>query len=892
MRKRFIFASFLAAALSVAIPCRAYSFQGGHCPALLPQWAPLVSRTIASKPGDLFVVLKNGLTLLVHPMAESGVVSTQVFVRTGSVEEGKYMRGGLSHYLEHIVASGSTRSFTEEQAKERIEAIGGSTNAYTSYDRTVFYINAGAAHWRDALGILLSKVGENLIAPKDIAREKNVIEQEMKMRDSSPATSLWNLFVQTAYQKSPVRNPVIGYPEVFVKQGRDALLDYYRSYYQPQNMIVAVAGNVPAGQVLQFVAEKTRGFTSGNCAPVVVAPEPPQTSPRWAEKVVPITRLTEAMIGFPSVDAYGKDLYALDVLAQVMGQGQTCRLYCSMKEEHNKVFSIEAGNWTPGFVRGQFIISASLSAAQWPSALQCIENEIERLKEAPISEAELGKARKTAIAQHIFQKESVAAMASSLASSYLLTGDPYFDDEYVQKIGAVTAKQVQAAARRYLVRERMTVAVIKPPSSPVHMVSALKCPVAKTWRVRFSPMGNGLKVLIKRNANLPIVTLQLWGKGGLAMEDGKNPGISAFTAALLTAGTKTVKKIDLLQEVEDVGDQIGASSDNNSYHISIEVLKEDYGAGLRLLADIARNAVFPEDQVEKQKADTLTAIKIRDENWRNEVTGLFMRNYFHKTPYAHYKLGTRASVSAFTRKQIIDFYHKMVNPTHSVLAIYGDVDPQEAVRLANREFGEWTGRTVTTNIANETHPLSANRVVEIRDEKSSSALLVGTNGLGVNDSRRPVLDVLNEVLSGGGSLSGRMFDSLRGGSEDLVYTVDTFPFYGENAGFFGVLTQTTLANLPKVEQIIGKNLNRLQDELVSPSELERAKEALVVGLKFEDETVESQAADAALDEVLGLGWDYSQRYPALVRAVTAKQIQELARNLFANTLTVRTAPRQ
>jgi zinc protease len=890
LMRKWAFPAILMAPVLCAIFFFTPFCQGAQCPSVLPGSQPFVERTLFSKSGDLFVVLKNGLTLLVHQMPEAKVVSTQVFVRSGSVLEGKYMRAGLSHYLEHIVVSGSTRSIGEEQAKQRLAEIGGSLDAYTSYDRTVFYINAGAGHWKDALSILLAKVTQNLIAPEDIAREKNVIQQEMKMRASNPSNVLWDLFLQTAYQKSPVRYPVIGYPKVFLKQGRSELLDYYRQRYRPQNIIVSVAGNVPAPQVVEFVAQNTKDFLPLNSAPAVVPQEPQQESPRSGEEVVPITRLDEAMIGFPSVNAYDTDLYPLDVLALVMGQGQTCRLCCSMKEEHDKVFSISAENWTPSFVRGQFIISASMADARWPSALKCIENQIKSLKDSAISAAELEKAKKTAIAQHIFQKESAQSIASSLASAFLVTGNPYFDDDYVEGIRAVSAQQVQAAARKYLSFRRMNVALIKPAAAPVKEASAPVCPPPKIYPVRFHRMGNGLKVLIKKNSDLPVVTLQLWGTGGVSLETLENPGLSAFTAALLTAGTKDGDKIDLMKKVEDAGGQISAGSDYNSYHISIKVLKEDFGLGLRLLADIAQNASFPAAQVEKEKQDTLTAIKVRDESWRSEVLRLFMKNYFHNTPYANSELGTLASVNSFTRGQVVDFYHKMVNPTHSVLAIYGDVDPWQAARTAAREFGKWSGKPVALHLPDQTHPLEANRLVEVKDEKDSSALLIGTNGLGVQDPQKVVLDVLTEVLSGGGSLSGRMFDSLRGCKEDLVYTVDTFPFYGRNAGFLGVLTQTTTANLPRVQTIIEQNISRLKEELISQNELDRAKQALLVGLEFDNETIESQAEDAALDEVLGLGWNYSHRYPALIKAVTAEQIRTLARKLFTNTLVARTLP--
>ncbi|MGO9416323.1 MAG: M16 family metallopeptidase [Syntrophobacteraceae bacterium] len=861
-----------------------------QCPFISPQSRSFVARTLASKPNDLFVVLKNGLTLLVHQQPGAEVVSAQVFVRAGSVLEGKYMRAGLSHYLEHIVAGGTTRSFTEEQAKERLKTMGGTTNAYTSYDRTVYYINTGAGHWRDALDLLVSYVSENVVDAREVAREKKVIQQEMKMGESNPNTELWRLFIQTAYQENPVRYPVIGYEEVFVKQSREALLDYYQQRYQPENVVVALSGNVQASEVLEFVAEKTKNFLAGSSDPVVLPEEPLQGSVRWEEKEVPIVRLVQAMIGFPSVNAYEKDLYPLDVLAQVMGEGETCRLHCRLKEDQNKVFSIGASNWTPAFVRGQFIISVSLAPSQWPSALKDIKEEINLFRITPISAEELDKAKKTAIAQHVFEKESVSAKAASLASSYLLSGNPYFEEEYVDGIRSVTVQEVQAVAQRYLVDNRMNVAVIKPAHTEVQNAAATQCPPPHIPPVEFNRMPNGLKTLIKQDVTLPFVTMQLWGAGGLALETLGRPGLSAFTAELLTAGTKSMPKLDLLRKVEDAGGEISARSDNNTYHVSIKVLKEDFDWALALLADIAQNAKFPQDEIEKQRQDTLIAIQKLDENWHAEVMRLFKRNYFQKSSYVNDKPGTSESVGSFTRDEIVAFYRKMVNPTHSALAIYGDIDPGRTKDLVQQKFGKWNGVPLKSSMPDETHRIGAHHTIEIKNEKNSSALFIGTNGLDINSAERPVLDVLTSVLSGGGSPAGRIFDSLRGGDQNLVYTVSTFPFYGKNAGFFGVITQTTLANLPKVEEVIQQNLKRLKDEPVPQRELDQAKETMLVGLKLGRETLSSQAADAALNEVLGLGWDYSQRYPDLIRAVTANQVKDMASRLFTNTLIARTLP--
>ncbi len=891
MVKRFhavfsIIVLFVAAVFAPPAPADAQK----QCPPIPAETRQSVQRTLASKPEDLFVVLKNGLTLLVHQQPGTEVVSAQVFVRAGSMLEGKYLNAGLSHYLEHVVAGGSTRSFTEEQAKERIKAMGGSTNAYTSYDKTVYYINTGAEHWKDALDILLSYVSESLLDPGEVAREKSVIQQEMKMGETNAAAELWKLFVQTAYQVSPVRIPVIGYEQVFVGQTRADLLDYYNQRYQPENMVVVLAGNVQPVDVLNFVVKKTKTFFPRPAADIAVPEEPLQTTPRWNEKEVPITRLVQAKIGFPTVNAYNKDAYALDILANLLGEGETCRLYCRLKDQEKKVYAIGAAHWSPAYVRGQFIISVSLSPPQWPGALKDIEDEIKGFQTALVSGPDLDKAKKTAVAHHIFAKESVSAMAASLASSYLISGDPYFDEEYVDGIRAVTAEDVQRVAEQYLVPEHMNVAVIKPPSvEPKAAPAAVECPVPTASPVQFNKLPNGLRTLVKQDNALPFVTMHLYGKGGLSLEDFNRPGISAFTASLLTAGTTTRSRMQILKAVEDAGGIIDARSDNNTYHISLKVLKEDFNWAIDLLADLVQNADFPQDEIEKQRQDTLIAIKRADENWQSEVLRLFKKNYFQKTNYTHYRLGTADSVKAFTRDDLLAFYHKMVNPTHSVLAVYGDIDPAMVQAVIAKKFGKWSGKPVQVNLPDERRPITKTGVVEVKNEKNSAALYIGTNGMAVTDSQRPVLDVLTGILSGGG-VTGRIFEALRGGDENLVYTVFAFPFYGENAGFFGVMTQTTMGNLEKVRQIIMANLKQLATEPVSKEELDKSRETMLVAQKLARQSLDTQASSAALNEVLGLGWDYDRRYPELIEAVTPAQIKELAGKLFAHTLTAMTVP--
>jgi zinc protease len=255
-------------------------------------------------------------------------------------------------------------------------------------------------------------------------------------------------------------------------------------------------------------------------------------------------------------------------------------------------------------------------------------------------------------------------------------------------------------------------------------------------------------------------------------------------------------------------------------------------------------------------------------------------------------LGTPESVAAFTRDQVLDFYEKMVAPQSSVLAIYGDFDREKLLKRLDKALGSWNRpQPAIPNLPRETQPLQGSRVVEQETDKTSLGLFVGTGGLDLRDPRRPVLDVLDAALSGIGYPGGRLHEALRGGTNNLVYVVHAFPFYGLNGGFFGVITQTTLENAGRVEQIVLEKLEGLTREEMSPTELERAKDMVLTMHALDLEGLDARAQSAAVHEALGLGFDYDRRYPDLVRKVTARDVLELARELFSARLIVRTLPR-
>ncbi|MBW2340031.1 MAG: insulinase family protein [Deltaproteobacteria bacterium] len=857
-------------------------------PVFESQW---IDRVLPSKGNDLFVVLKNGMTVLIRESYASNVVACQVLVKTGSIYEGSRMEGGISHYLEHVVSGGTTSTLTESEIKKRVQAIGGATNAYTSYERTLYFINTTRIHFTEAITLLLSYVTDCQFNETEYQREKPVIIQEFQMEENSPSRQLWSLFMKTAYRNHPVRYPIIGERAIFLKMDKEDLRSHYLRWYTPENMVVTVAGNVKKETALKTIIDFAGPLERAVNPPYVLPREPPQLSPRSVEKSLPMARLAQTQIGFRTVRLTDPDLYPLDVLAVILGNGRTSRLYKKVRDQKGLVLSISAGSWTPTFVDGQFIISMDLSYENLSKALDAVWEELRDVQTNLVSAQALERAKNKVVADYIFSQESIQSQARQVSADWVATGDPYFSEAYVSKIKEVTVEEVRRVAQKYFKKEKMTLAVVKPPQAVSRTPEALASPSASGTQIERIILPNQMTLLLKRNPAAPIVTLKFFVKGGLRFEPPDKPGLSQFMAALLTKGTKNRSKIEIAQTLEDVGGSISSSSGYNLVSISASTLQEHFDTALDLLADVVLNPTFPAEEIEKQRKETLLAIPRLDEQWTNEITRLFKTHYYRRHPYKNDVLGTLASVESLSEQDIRRFYESIMLPNNAVLAIFGDIDPKTVVPKVEKVFSYFKPDTLQKPLIEiETHNIFEDKYFEKSNDKTSAAILVGYNGLTLSDKDAPVVDVIDAIISGIGYPSGWLHDALRGGNVSLVYYVHAYPAFGIDGGYFGVITQTTVENYDEVLRIILDKMALIQKKKVDDETLRRAKDMCITMHELGLETISSQASSAGINEILGRGSDYDTRYPALIQKVTNSDARRVAQKLFSHHLIVATKP--
>ena len=396
---------------------------------LLPIYASPINYSLQIETRKF--VLDNGLAVLISEMPNSSVVSLYLLVKTGSVNEGKFLGAGISHFLEHMFFKGTEKRNTGAIANE-IQSLGGVINAATSFDSTLYTITVPAKAFDQALDILADMMMHPRFDAQDMEKEGEVILGEMRLYNDRPDRHLSEKVFETDYLQHPYRLPVIGYKELFLKLNRDDLLEYFHQYYVPNNMILSIAGNVSQKDALPKVKEIFKEFARQPYRLRNVPTEPEQVSSRRYEEEY-ATDLTRMSLSFPGVNVGNHDVFAMDVLATILGQGESSRLYREIFQKKKLVRSITASNFAP-LDRGVFEIECSLDGANIENTVASIKEQIDQVRQNGVTAMELKKAKQQVFKQYVLGHQTSADVAYAVASHEALVGDFDFAKKYVEAV--------------------------------------------------------------------------------------------------------------------------------------------------------------------------------------------------------------------------------------------------------------------------------------------------------------------------------------------------------------------------------------------------------------------------------------------------------------------------
>jgi len=833
-----------------------------------------VAGALAAGVAPVTATLENGLQVVVVENHAAPVVAVRFYVRAGSIYEGDKVGHGMSHYLEHTLGEGTAKR-TKEQIDALVESIGNDSNAYTSTDQCCYYITTGAQYWETALDVLSDYVFNATFPEKEVETQKGIILREIAMNQDEPQDRLWWLFAQTMFQIHPARYPIIGFREQFVQTTRDDLVKYHAERYVPDDVVVAVAGDVAADDAIAKCRALLESIPRRPPPPTVLPAEPRQTAPRRRIEVDENLQRAYLLLGYRTVSLLHPDLYALDVLAYVLGNGASSRLVRTVREEQKLVDTIGCYSDTPAYDAGAFMVSATLDPEKLTEAESAIVAELNRCRTELVTPEELERAKTQKAAELVFARQTAEELAAIVATDLLTTGDPSFSEDYVAKIRGVTREDVRRVAQRYLRPEGLCVVAL---TSKAPRAAAATGPAAERPQTVSKTLANGLKVLVQPSSATPTVSIYAAAKGGLRFESAETNGISGFVSSMMTRGTKSRTREQLARVVEDLGAGLDPVSGRNSFGVQATALRENLGQILQYTADVLMNATFPPDEFEKQRQFTLAAIQQQQDDAYTVARKLFIETMYTTHPYRFMTSGTQESISRLTREQVTAYYSRYCRPDRMVLSVFGDVEPEAAFGAVEKALGRWKPSGAQDETPPAEPPLTEVREARQTRQQEQSIIYLGFAGVTVDDERRYIIDVLDAVLSGRGLPGGRLHEALRG--QQLVYYVHAWSEPGLDPGAFVVNAATEPSKTDEVIGIIKRIITEMKAGPVSDDELARGKQMCIAENAIGLQTAASRAQAATLDELYGLGYDNTTRYAEEIEKVTAADIQRVTQELL------------
>ena len=855
-----------------------------------------------AESGATYALLPNGCEILVVEKHSAPVLTVQAWVRTGSIDENKWMGAGISHFCEHMLFKGTTKRPTGVLDQE-IRGAGGDDNAYTNYERTTYHMTAAAEGFDTAFAALADMLMDSTMPRDEGKKEHGVVFKEIERAINSPDSVLDDAFQRLLYQVHPYGVPVLGYPDRFKDVTPDDVFAYYQQRYSPQMCTFIAVGDVDTAKVLPTMAKTLGAWKRKSVDSVAIPPEPPQVAPRSVRVTHPLCEVPKLMIGFPSVSLRDKDLYALDLLANILGDGRASRLYQEVKDKQKLVLDISAFDYTPMYP-GYFSVMATAEEQKVDAAKTEILKVIEALKTTPPSAEELARAKRKVFTQHVFTQMTVEGLAEDIGSGWFQAGDLDFSAHYTERMQAVTADDVVRVAKTYLLPERLNVAIMscepkgekaegapaKTAAPPEQGKVAAEKLVAELEELKKNPnvdkpalladkavfeftlKPSGVRVVLKEDHSLPVMNLSIASLGGSRWEPAELAGAANLMAEMLDRGTAKRNKLQISQTSEDLGASLSTFSGKNSFGVAVSGLKQDGPKLVELAAECMLQPSFPSEEFEALKGDTLQRIAEEDESLF-ALAGKVIRPMLYGThPYARQVLGTAETVAKVTPDDLKKLHQALVHPENLAIGIVGDLSASEAAQLVSSFGAMKTGEFKAPAVPPMPQLTGEKNGEAAKANITNDVLELGFRGVDLKNPDREILDLLAADLSG---LGGRFFVAIRE-KQGSAYTVGVNNDAQLDGGSVVFFIQTDPDHVKPSLDTMWDQVKQLRAEEIPQKELDSVKNYMSGSEAIELQNQSDLAQRLALSQLYNEGAAYLFGRRARLADVTPAQVKAAA----------------
>lgn len=827
-------------------------------------WAEPVDRTI----------LPNGLTLILKRDTSAALASVQVWVKTGSIHEQADLGAGLSHYLEHMLFKGTERRAGRE-ISATVQSHGGYINAYTTFDRTVYYIDLPSEHVGVAIDLLADAVLHSTLPADEAVKEKDVILREIAMTKDDPDNRLWDTLFSTAFREHPYRQPVIGHRDVFSVVTRADLQAYYRARYVPNNLVVVVVGDVDLAAIRAAVAQHFGGAPRVKLAPVLVPDEPAQLAPRTEHRYEDV-EITRAVLAWPIPGLAHEDTPVLDLLATILGHGDSSVLWREIRERAGLVHTIDASSWNPG-TSGLFCISITCDAAKRELAHVAIEKALARCAARGFTAAQIKKALRQLVVAEINSRKTMSGQASRLGVAEVIVGDLDHSRTYFEHLSRVTVADLRRVLKRYFNPARLTSVSLNPVAA-APAVTATGAAVAGRPDFSETKLPNGARILLQPDRRLPNLHLCLLMQGGPLYETTGKRGATALLATMLTKDTRSRSAEAVAQFIEEAGGSFYPLSGNNSMGLAVEVLPPDVDRGLAVLAEAVLAPAFKAATFALERDAQVASLRQDDDDVVTMARKRVRAKFFGSHPLALDACGDQDGVKALAPADLAALHRRLCVGPNVVLAVAGDFDSKQLLPKLKAFLAKIPrGAVPTGRAADLPHglPATVGDFVE-QQPREQAVVLQAFPGPRVNAADFFVSEVADEVFSG---MASRLFERVRE-EKGLAYFIRSGRVVGLDAGMFYFMAGTQPGRESEVLAEIDAEIARMQSGGVEAAELTRSQVRLKAARRQSLQTNSSRAMQASLNALQGQPVNDWKNYDGRIDAVTIPALAAFATRYF------------
>lgn len=855
------------------------------------------------------ITLDNGLRVITLEDFSSPIVAVDVWYHVGSKNEDPG-RQGFAHMFEHMMFKG-TDLVAEKDHFASIQRVGGTNNAYTSFDQTVYTQTLPADQLQVALWLEAERMAFLKINQESFDTERQVVEEELRMGENRPYGTLFKKMFAAVFEGTPYEWTPIGKLADLRASSVPELRDFWTKYYVPNNATLVIVGAVKHEQAQQL-ARKYFGWIPRDPLYDRVKVDPkPLTSSR--ELVIDDENAPAGMVDivWRTVPAGHPDEVPLDLLAEILGGGHSSRLYRDLVADRQIAVETNASTYNLE-LDGVF----DASAVQQPGAdnaneiIDSIRKHIRQIQQEGVTDEELEKARNQRLKSVVTSNLNIASKAAILGHAAVIEGDVSQVNRIFDEIRQVTRDDIQRVAAEYLALDKEIVIIVKenakgalagekdkedapitaepetespPPGRPGVRRPAnwpSKPPFAKLREYEISKdytetrLDNQLKVIVVPNHEVPFVSISLGLTNG-AWTDAK-PGTASMTLQMLTRGTTEHTEGELAAELDRYAISLSGSAGMDTSTVTANAVTEYAERAMELLAEVVLKPTFDPQEFEKLKKQVLAGLAIEQQSPAYLAEKQLRKQLYGSHPYSRTVTGEVADVEALTTDDLKLWWSKFARPDQATLIFAGDITTEKAVELARRCLGEWRIGLVEMGLVlpDIPRPEPTNITIVDRPGSMQSEICVGQRGITRHDQPEYFTSRIVSLYFGGSfnSWLNRAIRVERG----LTYGARGGYVAQNMAGEFKISTFTKTESTAETIRVILDQIKRLRKEPPDTNELEDTRNYFAGSFVRQRETPQAIAEDLWLVESQRLGKDYFEKLMAGIAETTAQQCARFA----------------